>query len=628
MAQSTKGRQSRKGGTLLVIIGVVALIAVGVLAAIYYNSDSPATSARVTSTADIVESERGSFEIRTLATGELEAKNRIELRNKLDKPATIIEIIPEGTFVQAGDVLVRLNSNSIEEQKLTEELALEEARSQLLNAQTALEIQVSENQSRSRNASLKVLLAELSLKQWAEGDDIRTKKELELAIAQAERQVERLTEKYERNLELLEKKFISPDQFKLDEIAKKEAEASLDKANLNRMVYETYTRVKELEQKESDLREAQAEFDRTEQENEINLNSRKETVYNRERQVQRRETRLSELNQQLDYCTIVAPSAGLVVYGTTVQSDNFRFGNEGPLQVGRNVSPNDLLIVLPDTSQMVARVKVHESLAGRVRPGLPADVQIDAAGKRTFSGRVETIGVMAESVGWRDPNRREYSVRVSLDPGQDTEGLKPSMRCEARIQLGVVEDVVHVPVQAVFIDGPVTFVYTPRAGKFARLPVQLGRRSDTRAELVAGAPAGLPVLLRAPSAGEVLAEAWKPDELKIAGYTLDEKGNPVAPVMAQQGRPRMPGQGPNGAMGQGRPANGEGMPRPDADNAQPQEGVAQQDGSQTGPSGDSQPEPTDAADANKPAPTTEPGAQPRARPGGGGEGRGPRRGQG
>lgn len=628
MTHSTTGLQSRKGGTLLIIIGAIALIAVGVLAAIYYSSDRPAASTKVTGTADIVESERGTFEIRTLATGELEAKNRIELRNKLDKPATIIEIIPEGTFVQAGDVLVRLNSNSIQEQKLTEELALEEARSQLLNAQTALEIQESENQSRLRNASLKVLLAELSLKQWAEGDDVRTLQELDLAIAQAERQVERLTEKYERNLELLEKKFISPDQFKLDEISKKEAEASLKKAKLNRWVYETFSQVKDREQKESDLREAQAEFDRTEQENEINLNSRKETVFNRERQVQRREMRLAELNQQLDYCTMVAPSAGLVVFGTTVQSDNFRFGNEGPLQVGRNVSPNDLLIVLPDTSQMVARVKVHESLAARVRPGLPADVQIDAAGKRTFSGRVESIGVMAESVGWRDPNRREYSVRISLDPGQDTEDLKPSMRCEGRIQLGVVDDVVHVPVQAVFIDGPVTFVYTPRAGKFARVPVQLGRRSETRAELIAGATAGLPVLLRAPSAGEILADPWKPDELKSAGYALDEKGNPIAPVMAQQGRPRAPGQGPNGANGLARPGGGEAAQRPGSDTAQPSEGVAQDNGSPDDPAIDTQPEPSDAADATQPAPNAEQGAQPRPRPGGGGEGRGPRRGQG
>lgn len=625
MTHGTTGRKSRKGGTLLIIIGAVAIITLGVLAAVYYRSDDAQASVRLTSTADIVESERGTFEIRTLATGELEAKNRIELRNKLDKQATIIEIIPEGTFVQAGDVLVRLNSNTIQDSKLTEELALEEARSQALSAQTAMEIQVSENESRKRNASLKVLLAELSLKQWVEGDHVRTLKEMELAIAQAERQVERLEEKCDRNLELLEKKFISPDQFKLDEIAKKEAEASLAKAKLNFWVYETFTQVKDREQKESDLREAKAEFDRTEQENEINLNSRKEAVFNRQRQVQRREERLAELEQQLAYCTMVAPSSGLVVYGTTVQSDNFRFGNEGPLQVGRNVAPNDLLIVLPDTSQMVARVKVHESLAGRVRPGLPAEVQIDAAGKKTFNGVVETIGVMAETGGWRDPNRREYSVRVTLDAGQDTEDLKPSMRCEARIQLGVVSDVVHVPVQAVFIDGPVTYIYTPRAGKFARVPVQLGRRSDTRAELVAGAAAGLPVLLRAPSPGEVLAEPWKPDDLKAAGYALDENGNPVAPVLAQQGRPRLPGQGPNGTAGPGLPG-GEGAQRPGrppGENAQPREGTAQDQAAQ-----DTRGTEHEQTDANAPKTAPEPGAQPRQGPRNDGEGRGSRRGQG
>ncbi|KAA0213972.1 MAG: HlyD family efflux transporter periplasmic adaptor subunit [Cyanobacteria bacterium CYA] len=588
------------------------------------NADHTPASGKATATADIVESERGTFEIRTLATGELEAKNRIDVRNRLDKQATIIEIIPEGTFVQAGDVLVRLNADAIEDSIVTEELALDEAKAELLAAETAYSIQQSENDSLLRAADLKVRLAELALKEWAEGDDVRQMEELRLAIDQAQREVTRLTEKHERNKELLDKKFISNDQYQQDEMAKEKADANLLIANLNLKVYESYTRLKEKEQKESDVAEAKAELTRTVQENEINLTSRLATVSNRQRQVQRREDRLTELRQQFDYCTLLAPSSGLVVYGTTIQSDNFRFGNEGAFQVGSEVRPNDLLIVLPDTSQMVARVKVHESLAGRVRPGQPAEVQIDAAGKHTFSGTVESIGVMAESAGWRDPNRREYSVRITLDPGQETGDLKPSMRCEARIQLGVVSDVVHVPVQAVFIEGPVTYVYTPRAGKFARVPVQLGRRSETRAELLAGASAGLPVLLRAPTPGEILAEPWKPDELKAAGYALDEDGNPVAPVMAQQGRAHMPGPGPNSAARPGRPAAGDasGAPKaPSADDAE--ENVAHE-----AKPADSDEAPADAADATQPAPAANQNAQPGPGPRSGGEGRSPRRGQG
>ena len=43
-----------------------------------------------------------------------------------------------------------------------------------------------------------------------------------------------------------------------------------------------------------------------------------------------------------------------------------RWDSEEPLQIGRNVYPNEELIILPDTSEMVAVVKIHESLGGTV----------------------------------------------------------------------------------------------------------------------------------------------------------------------------------------------------------------------------------------------------------------------
>ncbi|MBX3322501.1 MAG: HlyD family efflux transporter periplasmic adaptor subunit [Phycisphaeraceae bacterium] len=533
LAQRMSGL-SRRGGTLTMVVVSIVLLGLVVGTWMLLAGDDEAKGARA-STTELVAAERGTFEITTLATGELEAKNRIEMRSQLLKMGTIVEIVPEGSIARAGDVLVRLNSDTIEDDIVTEELALAEAQAELMAAQTALEIQRSENESRLRKAELEIVLADLSLKQWLSGEVERTRKDQQLAIEQAERQVERLEAKFMRSEELLERKFISQDERDLDLIAFINAKADQEKAILAQRVYEEYQYPRDEKQKQSDLDEAIAELDRVRQENEINITSRQATVANRERQVGRREQRLADLRQQFAACTVVAPSTGLVVYGSTVQSDNFRMSNEGPLQVGRNVAPNDLLIVLPDVSEMVARVRVHESLAGRVRPGQSATIQIDAIAQQVFSGVVASIGVMAEGGGWRDPNRREYTVRVVLNPGQDTDLLKPSMRCEARIQLGRVDDVVNVPIQAVFIDGAVTYVYMSRGVKFTRVPVMIGRRSDTRAEILSGLDAGARVLLRSPTPGEVLMEPWSESSLLAAGYTMDETGSPVAPVPARMG---------------------------------------------------------------------------------------------
>jgi HlyD family secretion protein len=552
MAQNSckRMRLVRRGGMLAATLVAVVVVLIVVAASVFMlGGPGDGTASDSAGTAELAPAERGSFDIITLAMGELEAKNRIEIRNRMNGRATIVEIIPEGTTVEQGDLLVRLDSDAIKDEIASEELALDEAKAQLLAAETALEIQQSENDSRLRKADLQVELSMLSLKQWQEGDLVKMLKDQKLAIEQAERQVERLKAKTVKNEDLLKKQFISKDQYDLDNIALIDAQATLAKAVLTSEVYEKYQKPRDEKQKISDLAEAKAELDRVVQENEINLNSRQATMSNRQRQAERRQQRLDEYRQQLEYSTVLAPSPGLVVYGSTVQKDGWRMSSEGPLQIGRQVGPNDLLIVLPDTEQMVAKVKVHESLAGKIHSGLEAMISVEAVGRHDFRGTVESVGVMAEGGGWRDPNLREYSVRITLNQDQETLGLKPSMRAEARILLGKVEDVIHVPIQAVFIDGPVTFVYKPRGAKFARLPVRLGQRSDTRAEITSGLEPGDLVLLRTPSPGEIILEPWDKALLKAAGYAFDDQGNPVSNASKQRPRNRQQSRRPKQASG-------------------------------------------------------------------------------
>lgn len=164
--------------------------------------------------------------------------------------------------------------------------------------------------------------------------------------------------------------------------------------------------------------------------------------------------------------------------------------------------------MLPNSSEMVAAIKVHEAHVGRVEVGQPAAIRIDALRGQTINGTVDSVAVVAESGGWRDPNLREYTVNILLDiDDPQTMGVKPSMRCEATIFLEKVTDALHIPVQAVFFENRSTVVYAEHpSGKFERTPVKLGRRSDQNVEIVAGLDSGQRVLLREPTPGEILKD--------------------------------------------------------------------------------------------------------------------------
>lgn len=518
------------------------------------------------------------FDVNVTAVGELEARRQIEIRNQLEQTTTIVDIVKEGTRVSKGDVLVKLNSDAIQTQIDEEALRVGTARADLSVAENAYEIQVNENDSALRKADLDVALTELDLRRWLEGEVVSERQQLDLELDRATRELDRLKEKYERGVQLESKGFLSRDELKRDELAYRESLAGVETAKLNKKVYEEFQYPKDEKTKQSAVQEAKAEVERVKRKNASELASRGADRDNRRDQLRLREAKLAKLQEQLAAATIVAPNDGLVVHATSLNRDRWGGSNDrGSLEVGRQTSRNELLIVLPDTSEMVASVRVPESISGRIRPGLPTSVKIDAFGGKTLRGQVLSVGVIAESGGMRDPNLREYTVKILLDDDPGLKALKPSMRCEAEIGLDRVQQALTVPVQAVFSEGLVRFVHVVTGNGFQRRPVRPGRRSDRFIEISAGLAAGDRVLLREPEPFEVQAGGWKADELAAVGLRLNEEGQVVAvggrpgggPPPGAGGPP--PGVNGGGNGGGGRPQGAPGAGREGRPNGQPPE---------------------------------------------------------
>lgn len=516
--------------TKMILPLVVIAVIVGVAAFVYLGKGKDNNSPQATLDEAVVE--RMGFEITTVATGELESRNQLEIRNPIESRTTITFIVDEGTTVQKGDLLVKLNAEALETQIADQEIQVSSARADLDAAESEYEIQLKTNAADLQDAQLRLQLAELSLSQWEQGELVQRIQDNDLAVEEAQRQLARAEDRFEQTVQLHAQGFESADRLKEDEISLLRTRADLTKAELSRRIYHEFQRPKDEAQKRSDVDKARDELVRVQAQNEIRINTRRVVMENRRQQLNVRQTRLARTIEQFEASTIYAPAPGLVVYQTSVDRGR---GGDNPLQVGTEVFPNQLLVILPDTSQMRASVRVHESLAGRIREGQQATIRIDAAAGLELPGRVTSIGVLAETGGWRDPNLREYRVNIFLDESARPQGsaqLRPSMRCEARITLGRVEDALTIPVQAVFNEGVLRYVHVREGQMFVRRPVNLGRRSDTHAEVTAGLNPGDRVLLRDPQPGEVLGRPWDATELASVGLRLDEQGNIVRAASA------------------------------------------------------------------------------------------------
>ncbi|MCA9296392.1 MAG: HlyD family efflux transporter periplasmic adaptor subunit [Phycisphaerales bacterium] len=485
--------------SILAVILVLAVIGVSIVMLLLGGGRNGAGSTSV----ELVSVESGGFDITIPTSGELAALRQTEIRNKLDSTrAVITEIIPEGTHVKAGDVLYRLSDEEINNLIEDAAEAVNNADNALINAKANLALRTSARASELARADLNIELARIALKAWEEGEDVSTRRRLALDIETAEKECIRRTERFEGSTKLKERGFTSLDEWKADEIAMIRAKADLEQARLAAEVYEKYTYLQNKAKNESDLEQAIDERERLETRLDTEVRSAEADVESREATLKNRQERLEKLQEQAQYTVMKSPSDGLVVYYSSLNRD--RRGDGSPPEVGTELRPKETVIVLPDTSQMVAEVKVNEALSGRIREGQHATVRSDALPQTQIEGEVLSVGVIAEGGGWRDPNRRDYTVRILLTDAEGL-GLKPSMRCRAEVHIGRVDDSSYIPVQSVFRNGPTTFVYVPVEGGFAERAVRLGRSSELYVEVLDGIDLSERVLLREPRYSEVVS---------------------------------------------------------------------------------------------------------------------------
>jgi HlyD family secretion protein len=538
-------------------------------------------AAQLVAARDLHAVEKGSFDMVLPVSGELAAQQQVELRNKLETRAVITEIAPEGTRVSKGEVLVRLAQEELLDKIKDSKDKVNTANSSVIAAQQSLAIKQGEKQSELDKADVAVKIAELALQGWQEGEVVNKRQQLELAKETAGINLDRLKGRFEESAKLVSQGYIAKDEFEKDRIAMIEAEAKVKQAALDLEVYEKYTFFQDEAKKKSDLDQARAERARVEEKFNAELVKAQADLESANFQLQSAKDRLQNLEMQLTYTTLTAPIDGLIVYATSIDSSNGgRGGGDAqPPQVGTELKPNELVILLPDTSRMVANLKVSEALSGRIRPGQPVTLYSDAMPNQPVAGSVTTVSVLAASGGWRDPNRREYTVKSALEADPSL-GLKPAMRCKAEILLGRVDDALNVPVQAIFRQGPVAFVYVQDGAGFAQRQVELGRSSELQIEIKKGLAAGDKVLLREPKSFEIVAKldasVFEMANASAPGFGgarpamnatppegASNGANPGAGGLPAEGRRRGGASGPpSGQPGSGGPGNPGGRGRP------------------------------------------------------------------
>ena len=191
---------------------------------------------------------------------------------------------------------------------------------------------------------------------------------------------------------------------------------------------------------------------------------------------------------QLDSCVVTAPGDGVVVYLPLHVGSEFRVA-----RVGDTVLKNQPFLSIPDPREWIAVCSVPELEVDRVAAGAQVVLSPLALPGVLFTGRVESVGAMAQELPGKSGWAKAFRVVIAI--GADAAGLtraRSGLSIDARVTTAARPDALLVPRAALEWDGQGrVWAATPHG------PVQVstGLASDSEVEVLAGLKEGDEVLL-------------------------------------------------------------------------------------------------------------------------------------
>lgn len=522
-----------------------------------------------------VQVKRGNLEIRVLEGGSIQALDSLEMKSEVQGTSKILSIIEEGfqitpKDVEDGLVLAELDTKELLDQQTNQELSYQNARASFTEAKEQYDIQMNQNESDIKAASLMVKFAKMDLQKFlgaevadeivaivdkelalkdggettgaagesettekvssvtdegmdpdialmlnamaeetnpvdftdyadpgklGDGEALQQLRKIENDVILSNEEVGLAQTQLEGTQRLYEKDFVTKNDLENDTLALKRQSIEKESYETDLDLYIQYTFPKQAEKLLSDYQEAMRALERQKKQALSKLAQLEAKFLSSKAQFELQSRKREEIREQIEKCIIKAVKPGLVVYG---KSDRGRYDNE-VIEEGATVRERQVIFTIPDLSGMAINVAVHESAIQQVQKGQRARIRIDAFPNEVLYGTVHKIAVLPDSQNrWLNPDLKVYTTAIAIEGQYDW--IKPGLSAEAEIIVDTLEDVLYVPVQAVFEERGETVSYVSSLTGSNRSNVKIGKFNDLYVEVKEGLEEGDYVLLRQPVA--------------------------------------------------------------------------------------------------------------------------------
>ena len=536
--------------TKLIVIGavllVVAAVVVVVLAGGGGGEGEELPSARVA---------RGTMLVSITESGEVKAGKRKVISNDLNWSVDIVELAPQGALVQKGDTIIRLECEDLMVAITDQELLLQSAEDADLVATKQVLLTKKEMAAEVSKAKTAVVDAENDLKKYVEGewDQQRDEAEANIKITKGDLILAegKLDSKLKINRDPALNEPYSKSEIEAEELSVERLKLALKKAETAKGLLLKYTHPRTLRDLKIAISDAILDLEITEVDADTKNRLADAAKKSADVRLAKRKARLKELKEDAAKLHVVAEEAGLVVHETRRR----HWSRPITLAVGEKINPRQQLMIIPDMTTLQVETTVYEAVRDQVYEGLPALIRLtrqEAKNNTVLTGMVYKVAPLPDSQNpWLSPGVKVFPTVVKFTDLKLTEGLTPGMTAQVEIILAELPDVLSVPIAAVFSEAEETYCYKTEHGKHSRVPVRIGRSSETQVQILLGLAENDLVLLAPPPGAKPTKKAKeRPKTPAIATRPATTRPAPTAT------RPASGSRGEGGRRGGGRSGRG------------------------------------------------------------------------
>jgi len=401
---------------------------------------------------------------------------------------SILSIVPEGTWVQEGDVVCVMDSADIEDYARSREVLLIKYRSRLDNALHDEEMLASDGERRLTAAQFRFQTADQELSEYQNGTLPRQLDEMERNLSMLSDQTRAASEELHQTERLWAMGLVNSQQMSGESLKQLALSQKQDQLQSRMNLLIDFTQPRNDVKLEHSRNDALRNVTRTEIKNALAQTKAHLTTLSYERAVRVYERYYRRAMASIEACTMRAPCDGQVMYG-----NSWYLKSRGITQIeeGKRIRRDQRVFEIPDRHRSKVSVPIDEALIYSVREGMDVKVIPKGYDDVEVAGKIIRVARYPRVRSRYTPDLKDYWLDVELLPTpEQREFLNLKADVEVHITLFEEPDALQVPRDAIIGVAGHNFVYVLENDELTPRSVQLGNANSDMAVVRSGVSAG------------------------------------------------------------------------------------------------------------------------------------------